>query len=267
MPNSTLQIGDGDHLARKTGILTLSDFRQKHIAAGGEGAPLAGLVDRLLFTHESNDRILLNIGGIANFTLLPGGDRDQWMTTDTGPGNTLINAAMQKYFDRPYDQDGEVAATGKVYPHLLRKLKSHSYFQKPVPKTTGPEEFSLDWVRQMQESTGTLEIAPQDLVATLTRFSAETIAKAIKTISGGRLPEVYLSGGGMHNKHLAGWIEEELEGNVLRSFEEIGFNPDAKEAVCFAVLANEALSGEGFIFAPNRHPERRVNLGKVSFPV
>ncbi|MFW6157667.1 MAG: anhydro-N-acetylmuramic acid kinase, partial [Balneolaceae bacterium] len=113
MPNATLQIGDGDHIARRTGILTLSDFRQKHVAVGGEGAPLASPVDRMLFTDENEPRILLNIGGIANFSFLPVPDSDHsYVTTDTGPGNTLLNTACQRLFEREYDQDGTIAAGG-----------------------------------------------------------------------------------------------------------------------------------------------------------
>lgn len=266
MPNSTLQVGDGDHIARKTGILTISDFRQKHIAAGGEGAPLAGLVDELLFKDPQNDRLLLNIGGIANFTLLPASDDRGWSTTDTGPGNTLINAAMQRFLDKPFDRDGKVALKGKISLRLLRVLKSHPYFRKPVPKTTGPEEFNLEWVEEKQEASGTSDISVDDLVATLTRFSAETIADSIKEIAGESLPEIYLSGGGMHNNQLTAWISDELGGYPLKSFEEIGFNPDAKEAVCFAVLANETLSGAGFLIGLDNQPERRVSLGKISLP-
>lgn len=265
MPDSTLQVGDGDHIARKTGIVTVSDFRQKHIAAGGEGAPLAGLVDELLFRSENEDRLLLNIGGIANFTYLPAtGDRNS-LTMDTGPGNTMINAAIQKLYNKPFDRDGRVASAGTVHPRLLEGLKKHPYLKKPAPKTTGPEEFNLEWVREIQEGIGVHDLAPEDLVASLTRLSAETIADAVKYVAGKSLPEIYLSGGGMHNDQMMTWLSEELAGQSLKSFDEIGFDPDAKEAVCFAVLANEALSGEGF-YINTDEGSRRVSLGKISFP-
>lgn len=271
MPNSTLQIGDGDHIARKTGILTISDFRQKHTAAGGEGAPLASLVDRLLYTDKNENRILLNIGGIANFSFLPshksGAD---YMTTDTGPGNTLINAAAQKYFETDFDLDGEIAASGKRRAELLREMKHDRYFSKPFPKTTGPEVFNLKWVSKRREQAGVRDLAPPDLIATLTWFSAETIADAIRSageIQDEKLPSVYLSGGGMHNKTLINWLQNLLEEYTIESFETIGYNPDAKEAVSFAVLANEALSGEGFLINPGKGAGRRVNFGKISFPV
>lgn len=266
MPNSTLQIGDGDHIAWSTGILTLSDFRQKHTAAGGEGAPMAALVDELLYRDETTDRVLLNIGGIANFTYLPARSPGNGtaLTTDTGPGNTLIDQSMREFFSRPYDQDGEVARSGTVHQPALIALKSDPFFERSIPKTTGPEVFNLKWVIQQLEDNGLSLPPPEDLVATLTRLSAETIAESIQKVLGEQKAPVFLSGGGMHNPVLLAWIKECLPECGLNSFSEIGFNPDAKEAVIFAVLANEMLCGKGFrISAGQQHP---VNFGKISFP-
>lgn len=267
--NATLQIGDGDHIARKTGILTISDFRQKHTAAGGEGAPMVSLVDRILFGHEREDRILLNIGGIANFTWLPASkntDRSS-ITTDTGPGNTLIDAAVQELFSKDFDKDSNIAKKGTVNKKALSIFKSHTYFQKPMPKTTGPEVFNLDWVKKTLAEKSLTISAPEDLVATLTRFSAETIADTILKIPGlDKSAAIYVSGGGLHNPLLINWIQERLPGHSIRNFKEIGFNPDAKEAVLFAVLANEALSGTGFEIDIQPDVNQKVNFGKISFP-
>jgi anhydro-N-acetylmuramic acid kinase len=266
MPNATLQIADGDHIARKTGILTISDFRQKHTAAGGEGAPLVALTDQMLYSHPNKSRILLNIGGIANFTYLPA-DADQTgvITTDTGPGNTLIDQVMQQSFDEPFDKNGALAGQGKVHPKLLKALLDDSFFSLDMPRTTGPELFNLEWLQNHQQEAGITEIADEDMVATLTWFSAQTIADAIKNV-GMDEPEIYGSGGGMHNTQLVQWIEDLVDQKV-RSFNEIGFNPDAKEAVCFAVLANELLSGNAFTIHPKQNAGRRVNFGKISLPV
>lgn len=265
MPNTTLQIGDGDHLARKTGILTISDFRQKHTAAGGEGAPMVSFVDRALYTHETEDRILLNIGGIANFAYLPGRSKDKsTVTTDTGPGNTLIDAAMQANFSEPFDRDGKVAQSGSVHDTILPKLKADPYFQKPLPKTTGPEVFNLDWVQEQLNKSEIENIAPRDLVATLTHLSAETIAESIKEIVPyPKATTIYVSGGGFHNPVLIQGIMELLPNFRIESFAQIGFNPDAKEAVLFAVLANEMLSGGGFHMDG---VDEKINFGKISFP-
>jgi anhydro-N-acetylmuramic acid kinase len=138
-PNATLQIGDGDHLAVTTGIVTLSDFRQKHVAAGGQGAPLAVYGDYFIFSKKGQNRLMLNLGGIANFTYLPGNlNAAEVFVTDTGPGNTLIDAFARKFFNLPYDDGGRLAASGKINADLLKSLKKDSFFSEAVPKTTGP---------------------------------------------------------------------------------------------------------------------------------
>lgn len=267
MPNATLQIGDGDHIARKTGILTLSDFRQKHTAAGGEGAPMVAVTDAILYADAKQSRLLLNIGGIANFTYVPASEQEmETITTDIGPGNTLIDQSMQALFDKPFDEGGKVAASGSVQPELLKVLLDDPFFDLPMPRTTGPERFNMTWVRQRMKEAEINNIANPDMVATLTWLSAQSIADAIQELANGDQPEVYLSGGGMHNPQLVAWIEELLQ-RPTHSFEEIGFNPDAKEAVCFAILANEALSGEAFTIKPKQNAGRRVNFGKISLPV
>lgn len=268
MPNATLQIGDGDHIAKKTGILTISDFRQKHTAAGGEGAPMVSLVDRILYTHKTEERILLNIGGIANFTYLPAQDNTESssITTDTGPGNTLIDAAVQHFFSKDFDRDGAIAKMGSVDTEALSALKSDPYFKRPLPKTTGPELFNLQWVDKLLYRADAADIAPEDLIATLTRLSAETIADSITDIMPpNKNPVIYLSGGGIHNPVMRQWIQELLPECETRNFETIGFDPDAKEAVLFAVLANEMLSGEGFTINAKQDGSR-INFGKISFP-
>lgn len=270
--HTTLQIGDGDHLAMKTGILTISDFRQKHTAAGGEGAPMASLVDSILFGDVKEDRILLNIGGIANFTWLSATKEKSApiipLTTDTGPGNTLIDAAMREYFSRNFDRDSEVAKAGTVDQEVLQILREHDYFYKTMPKTTGPEVFNLDWVQNIIAVSNLSMPKPEDLVATLTRFSAETIAETIQQIPGLSADAVvYASGGGVHNPLLMEWLQELLPGLAIRNFNQIGFDPDAKEAVLFAVLANEMLAGEGFLINPGTEEQKKVNFGKISFPV
>ncbi|RZM13922.1 MAG: anhydro-N-acetylmuramic acid kinase, partial [Pedobacter sp.] len=148
-PNATLQIGDGDHIAVKSGIITLSDFRQKHLAAGGEGAPLAVYGDYLVFSKTDEDRIMLNIGGIANFTFLPGDkDASKVFSTDVGPGNTLMDQYIQhKYPGEYYDKDGAKAKAGKLNQDLLNGLLDNDFFAIDFPKTTGPELFNLAYLQ------------------------------------------------------------------------------------------------------------------------
>jgi len=267
--NSTLQIADGDHIAVKTGILTISDLRQKHTAAGGEGAPLAGLVDEILFGSGEESRILLNIGGIGNFTWLPAKSAKQnSFTTDTGPGNTLIDKLMQNYFDEPFDWDGMTARSGSVHEPLLNALLSDSWFEGDGSKTTGPEYFSTEWLRSTAQNAGVDidEIPPEDLVRTVTELSARTISSLIKkTVPENENPVIYTSGGGVHNPVMMEQIAAGLPDYPMRDFAELGMNPDAKEAVIFAVLANEMLAGQGLtIDTPNGR--KKVQLGKISFP-
>lgn len=264
-PNATLQIGDADHMAVETGMITLSDFRQKHIAAGGEGAPLAVYGDYFLFSKANENRVLLNMGGIANFTFLPGDlDASRVFTTDTGPGNTLIDAMMRKHFDQPYDKDGLVATQGRVDPQFLGLLKQHTFFEAPFPKTTGPEVFNEAWVDQALESYSGPHLSPVDLVATLTRLSADTITSAIKRAINDECI-LFSSGGGAHNPVLMNAIRENLPSYSVRQLDELGISGDAKEAVLFAVLANEAVAGSKQYFG-QKAGVPGVSMGKISFP-
>jgi len=268
--NSTLQAGDGDHLAARTGILTISDFRQKHTAIGREGAPLAALVDRILFRDSSESRILLNIGGIANYTLLPAKSTGNTpvITTDTGPGNTLIDTVVQKHFDMPFDTGGRIAAKGTVNQDLLQGLLEDPWFKESGLKSTGPEYFNLKWIMNRAEKAGVNieSTSPEDLVATVTELSARTISESIDSHSD-KLPQptIYASGGGVRNKGLMERIQTLLPEYDVRNFSDLGFDPDAKEAIIFAVLANEMLAGDGFEITTD-DGKIKLNLGKISLP-
>ena len=263
-PNATLQIGDGDHLAVKTGIITLSDFRQKHCATGGEGAPLAVYGDYLIFSQKGKDRILLNMGGISNFTFLSGDlNPEKVFATDTGPGNTIMDAFMQKHFGKPYDNDAEVASKGKVSDDLLSELKNHPFFKVSLPKTTGPEVFNLQYLENAIQNSNTSTIPKEDILATLCLFSAETISDCILQISS-QPNEVFMSGGGMHNPLIVKYLQQKLPNTKFLKTDDIGINGDAKEAVLFATLANEALCGGHTNFG-KRKGVPSVSMGKVSF--
>ncbi|MDZ7900896.1 MAG: anhydro-N-acetylmuramic acid kinase [Arcicella sp.] len=269
--NATLQIGDGDHIAVRTGIITLSDFRQKHVAAGGEGAPLAVYGDYFIFGKKGKNRIMLNMGGIANFTYLPATmNPEEVFVTDTGTGNTLIDAFTRLYFpEKSYDKDAEIARSGTVNLALLGTLKTNDFFTTSFPKTTGPELFSISYVRDAQKASDTENISVNDLLATLTRFSAETIAEAIyftieKTKYQLTTFDIYLSGGGMHNPLLVSFLKELLPCNFLKT-NDLGISGDAKEAVLFAILANETVSGGESDFG-SRKGIPSLSMGKISFP-
>lgn len=251
--NSTLQIVDGDHIAEKTGIITISDFRQKHVAQGGEGAPLARIMDEALFRSETKDRLLLNLGGIANFTWLPASESGEpSLTSDIGPANTLINEAMKKHFKKPFDDNGQIAASGKVNSELLKYLLLEPYFRKLFPKTTGQEDFNLDLVEELMESYQ-IEIEPKDLVATLTHLTIQSITRTFDEVIGDTEFEIFVTGGGVHNSVIMDGLKARSPKTEFKDFEELGFSGDSKEAVLIAFLANELLEGG------------KWELGKVSF--
>jgi anhydro-N-acetylmuramic acid kinase len=268
-PDATLQIGDGDHLAYLTGIITVSDFRQKHVAAGGEGAPLAVYGDYWIFGDRVENRIMLNMGGIANFTLLPAsGSFSQVFSTDTGPGNTMMDAYMQVYFPgNNFDENARVASSGKVNQQLLNLLKHHEFFDLPFPKTTGPEVFNLAYLRQAADRAGVPDLPQEDVMATLNRFSAETITDAIRQcMEPGKTYILYASGGGIHNPLLMQHIGNLLSGMPVRYTHELDVHPDAKEAVLFAILANETVAGSKLSPESGRPGMPAISMGKISFP-
>lgn len=267
--NATLQIGDGDHLSVATGIITLSDFRQKHIAAGGEGAPLAVYGDYLIFGKQGEDRILLNIGGIANFTYLPGSMNSKAIfSTDTGPGNTMMDALTQQHFkEKHFDEHAAIALRGKINEPLLAALKEDDFFTRPFPKTTGPELFNLDYLQAAKEKAAAQTISVEDTMATLNKFSADTMVSALmKTTDKTRKYRMFTSGGGMHNPLLIQHLKEALPNFSFYTTAELDIDPDAKEAVLFAVLANECICGDGSYIQKGINGMPAVLMGKISFP-
>jgi anhydro-N-acetylmuramic acid kinase len=262
-PNATLQIGDGDHIAVKTGILTISDFRQKHIAAGGEGAPLALYGDVLLGSKAGENRILLNIGGIANLTYLPAdGNYANILCTDIGPGNTLIDAACRQYFNTAYDEDSKIALSGNVNDALLNALTDHPFFTEQPPKTTGPELFNLTFVADAQKRSNAITISNEDLICTLSAFTAKSIVDFVSANINADDIKIFASGGGAKNIFVIEYLKRALPKAAIADTNSLGINPDAKEAILFALLGNEALCGEPFAIGNNP----AVLMGKFSFP-
>lgn len=263
LPNATLQIGDADHIAVHTGIITVSDFRQKHIAAGGEGAPLAVYGDSLLFASADENRILLNIGGISNFTYLPLNKNGEIFTTDAGPGNGLMDAYCLKYKKIAFDKDGKFASEGTVNELLLKELMRHDFFEQALPKSTGPELFDLKYVENAKIKAVCTDLSFTDTMATLNMFTAKAISKAINQYnSKSENTAIYISGGGVHNNTLLNNLKVLLSGYSISSLENLGINPDAKEAILFAILANECVASDGL--SNKIYPQ--ISMGKISFP-
>ena len=261
--NATLQIGDADHIAVHTGIITLSDFRQKNIAQGEEGAPLALYGDYLLFKSDEENRILLNIGGIANFTILkPNAAFENILCTDTGPGNTMMDQYVQQNF-KPlfFDKNAEIAKKGNINNILLDKLFQHNFFLQEFPKTTGPELFNLSYLENALKSIEK-EISKEDVLATLNKFTAEAIVIGIRSfIFSNEKSTIYVSGGGAHNPLLIDNLRILLPSTLIKNTQDLGINPDAKEAILFALLANETIAGDTKFFS-----KKTLNMGKISLP-
>lgn len=268
MPNATLQIGDGDHIAQTTSITTLSDFRQKHIAAGGQGAPLVMYGDYLMFSNAAENRVMLNIGGIANLTYLPRSqDISNTFSTDIGPGNTMMDALAHTINPaQPFDKGASIASAGTVNHALLKALHVHSFFKQPFPKTTGPELFNLDYLQQAKQSAKCETININDCMATLNYFSADAICQAISQCPASiDNMKVYISGGGIHNPLLLSHIRQIHPSLDIETTDSLGINPDSKEAVLFALLANECLAGSAQTFESSMSDLPNVSMGKISF--
>jgi len=232
----TLQIGDPNIIANRTGITTIADFRRRDLAAGGEGAPLTPAFHQWLFADKSVSRVVLNIGGIANITVLPG-NGGEVSGFDTGPGNGLMDAWTQQEQNRPFDDGGVWARSGEVHLDLLSRMQADPYFSLQPPKSTGFEHFNLDWL--VQHASGGA-IAAADIQATLLALTARTIANAIEQHAAA-VDEILVCGGGIHNMSLMDNLQLLLDPIKCLSTAEYGLNPDWVEAVAFAWLARQTL--------------------------
>lgn len=253
--SSTLQIGESSIIAERTGCIVVSDFRTRDVAAGGSGAPLVPYVDFALFSRNHDSFALQNIGGIANVTFVPPSDNPHGLVAfDTGPGNMIIDEVVKELRDddHAFDEDGRFSALGNIDQELLKELMSHPYFRLEPPKSTGREMFGQEFCRHLIDNYDPARTL--DLLATVVRFTAESIFSAYERFL---LPKhsvhrVIVSGGGCHNKTLMKHLKELFAARhipVLTWDElpnvgiDVGFTGDAKEAVAFAVLANETLQG------------------------
>ncbi|MFJ3172132.1 anhydro-N-acetylmuramic acid kinase [Streptomyces roseus] len=237
--HGTLQLGEPAWIAERSGCPVVSGFRPRDVAAGGQGAPLVSLIDLMLLRGRPGVPAALNIGGIANVTVLPAGGEP--LAFDTGPGNALIDAAVRdlSFGELAYDADGALAAAGRVHEGLLEALLSgEPYYRMPPPRTTGKELFHAGYLRARLAGIG--ELRPQDLVATLTRLTARTVADALRPLAA---TEVFVSGGGVRNPVLMAMLREELDGAAVRGTQELGLPAEAKEAYAFAVLGYLTLHG------------------------
>lgn len=265
---STLQIGEPAVIARRTGSLTVANFRAGDVAAGGQGAPLVPYADWVLLSDANTDRAVQNVGGIANVTWLPAGaGLDQVIAFDTGPGNMLIDGAVRRFTAgrQQCDAGGAWAAAGTPHLGLLSRLMALSFFSQPPPRSTGRELFGDAFLDRVLADAAGLGLSEADVLATLTAFTAVSIADAYRRWLP-RLPaEIILGGGGVHNLTLRRLLAAELPGAGIRTHGDLGIPDDAKEAVAFAILGNEALLGVP-ANVPGATGGRPAVLGQVAFP-
>jgi anhydro-N-acetylmuramic acid kinase len=264
-PAFTLQIGDPNVIATDTGIPVVADFRRKDLALGGQGAPLVPAFHEAVFRTKENDRVVVNIGGIANLTALPADPTAPVLGFDTGPGNTLLDAWARRALGTPMDRDGALAAGGRVVPELLAAFLREPYFVLPAPKSTGPEQFSTAWLETrlagLAEPPG-----DADVQATLVALTARSIADAIKALPLGAAPEVFICGGGAHNTALMRALRAELPDSKVAVTDALGVAGNWVEALAFAWLARQRVLG-----LPGNGPQvtgasRAAGLGGVFLP-
>lgn len=247
IPNhSTLQIGSPAVIAERTGVTTISNFRARDVAAGGHGAPMVAFVDQLLFTDATLTRGLQNIGGIANVTYLPAAHPENSFAFDSGPGNALMDDAVRRATNGTleYDAEGALAAQGHADTALLNRLMAHPFLQLSPPKTTGREIFGTPFGQEIWEDATARGISPRDLVATLTRFTVQSVAEAYRKFLPTLPQEMIVSGGGAKNPTLLKMLQEEIGTQTrVRRIDEFGIPSEAKEALAFAILAFETWHG------------------------
>lgn len=231
----TLQIGDPNTIADRTGITTIADFRRRDMAAGGQGAPLVPAFHQAIFQSSSVDRFIVNIGGIANITWLPSSGNASGF--DTGPGNVLMDAWTLRHLNKPYDLAGSWAASGVVNEPLLKQLLQHPFLFRSPPKSTGREDFNPAWLDTCLQQHP--EVRAEDVQATLLAFTANTIADQIKKLAVQKAGEVYLCGGGAYNNTLLAAISALLPGCSVATTAQLGIAPEWIEAAAFAWLARQ----------------------------
>ncbi|MFQ5649485.1 MAG: anhydro-N-acetylmuramic acid kinase [bacterium] len=243
---STLQLAEPSVIAKRTGILTVADFRPADMALGGQGAPLVPLFDFIVFRSPQKNRALVNIGGIANLTILKtNGTLEDLLAYDAGPGNMVVDYLMQAFFGRPYDADGKTALQGEVSVLLMDWALEHPYFKLMPPKATGRETFGAAFADRFRRQGEKLKLGAESIITTAAELTARTIWQSYQNdvAPETRLDEFVVSGGGAKNQYIMDRLGK-LAGDInVYSIDKLGIPSDAKEAICFAVLANETLSG------------------------
>ncbi len=268
---STMQIGELAEIAALTGCITVGDFRPSDMAYGGQGAPLVPYVDYILFSHESKGRILLNLGGIANISVLKaGGSEGDVLAFDTGPANVLIDETVKIITKgrKSFDDGGKMALKGKIDENWLNEVISmDTYLSKLPPKSTGREYYTKEFAMNLYETGVQRGLDNYSILATITAYSAKSIKNQIDLFVTDKyeIDEMYVSGGGAHNQMIMGLLKECIKAHV-KDVSKLDFSGDAKEAIAFAILGNEFLCGRTNNIPNSTGSNRKVIMGKLSLP-
>ncbi len=254
-------------IAERTGVPVICDFRPRDVAAGGTGAPLVPYVDYLLFRHGEMNRVVLNLGGISNLTILPAGaSMTDVMAFDVGPCNMLLDALAEILLESPRDEGGEVAVSGRPSKALVDEFLAHPYFSTRPPKSTGRELFGDRFTSKFLATARRYGLDKRDTLASAGEFAVTAISRALETLvpPGFRDPdEIIVSGGGTNNRMLMDGLTKAFGSSLVVTSREYGINPDAKEAIAFAILGNETLEGRPANLPTATGARRRVVLGKI----
>jgi anhydro-N-acetylmuramic acid kinase len=265
---STLQIGEPSVIAQETGVTTVADFRTRDVAAGGEGAPLVPYADLILFGRDGIGRAIQNIGGISNVTFLPAdGNINKIIAFDNGPGNMIIDRFAEIITDGrlKYDKNGKLALKGKLNQDLLERLCAHPYLSKPPPKSTGREDFGIQFSDDLHKELKQDNIGVHDAIATITAFTAKSISDSYKRFVQPyyKIDEIIISGGGVSNPVLFQYLKDYLVDISVSTVDDFGIPSDAKEALAFAILANETICGNPGNVPSATGAKESVVLGKI----
>lgn len=266
----TLQLVDANIIAERTGISVVSDFRRRDMAVGGQGAPLVPAFHQALFANPDSTRVLLNLGGIANITVLPASEEIQVVGYDTGPANLLLDAWTSLHTDNAYDAGGAWAHSGTIIELLLQQLLAHPFFAQSHPKSTGREDFNLTWLQNelqaFEQANANISYSAADVQATLTELTAISASTQINMfVSHSKNSSVYVCGGGALNDYLMTRLQAHLPHCTVKTTEHLGLAPTWVEAVAFAWLARQTLMGETGNLPAVTGANKGVVLGQVCF--
>jgi len=263
---STWQIGDPSVIAKLTGVTTVGDFRLADMALGGQGAPLVPILDYILFRSQHESRLCLNLGGISNVTFLPrGACPEAVLAFDCGPGNMLMDGAARQFFGQPFDRDGILASRGRVDEQLIHSWLQDPYYHRPPPKSTGRERFSSQYLSRLKPQADARGVSATDFMATVTALTADAVFAQYKAFirPKGEVQRIIVSGGGCRNPQLMQRLSGHFTAQRVQCSDEAGWPSEAKEAVCFAWLANETVSGRSGNLPSATGARRATILGKI----